>query len=253
MALNDTSGVSTGFELIPDKTLAKAVLTIDPPKVGKPSIGMESITKDGNGRFLNIVAKISEGPHKGRTVRTTLCTIPNGSEGHAKWENGSDKMMACILEQARGANKQTNPAGYRLAPAGAPHPALVNAVVAAINGAEVIIKISEQAGKDGFDDQNSFAVVPKWDSKGGVAKDFAAYSKPVNAAGAGVAPVANYGVNQPQLNTASQAAYPNTGGNASMPQAGYNPQYTNPNTVANPLSSPPPSFIDQDDVPPFDV
>lgn len=260
MALNDVSNAGSQFALIPDKTYAKAVLSVEPPKPGKSSVGMELLTKDGNGRYLNIKAIISEGKYSKRHLFGTLCTIPNGSEGHAKWEGSSDALMKSILEQAHGANKQTNPQGYRLAPPGTPHGGLVQAVVNAINGREVIIKISEQAGKGGFDDSNSFTVVPKWDDKGALHKEFVAYS----GAG-GVAanqPVAQVGVNFGQVAQQGQAYNTQAVGNqyagnpsaAPQPNAGYGYAGNTPfNTNTNPMASPAPGFIDGGDDIPFDA
>lgn len=239
MALNDTS--NAGFSLIPDKTYAKAVLTVEPPKPGKASMGMECLTKDGNGRYLNIKAVITEGKYSKRNLFTTLCTIPNGSEGHAVWEGNSDRMMKSILEQANNANKQTNPAGYRLAQQGAPHNQLVQAVVNAINGKEVIIKVMEQAGKGGYEDSNTFSVVPKWDDKGALHKEFAGYG--ANATNAGPAPVANVGAG-------FGAVAPGVAGNVYGQAAAYpGNAYPAPQQPVNPMAQPAPSFIDSNDIP----
>ena len=244
MGLNDTSGVSN-YELIPDKTYCKVVLSVKPPKSGSQSVGMESLTKDGSGRYINIQAVVSEGRFKGKHLFGMLCTQPNGSEGHAQWENGSAKMLRSILEQARGAHKQSNPAGYRIAPDGVPQAALVQALVTAINGAEVIVKVSEKAGKDGFEDSNSFVVIPKWDNNGVVTKEFAGYSVQGTTA-------ANAGTYQPPQGNyppVGQQQYPAQNAN----YGGYvTPAQMNPAVVANPLAGSPPGFIDQnnaDDIP----
>ncbi len=256
MALNDVSNAGSQFALIPDKTYAKAVLTVEPPKPGKASVGMELLTKDGNGRYLNLKAVITEGKYAKRNLFTTLCTLPNGSEGHAKWEGGSDAMMKAILEQAHGANKQTNPQGYRLAPPGTPHGGLVQAVANAINGREVIIKITQQDGKNGYDDSNSFSVVPKWDDKGALHKEFAGYNpnagvtgQPVAQVGAafGQGPVVNAVGTQQAMPYANTVAQPNAG----YGYAGNAPVAAPANT--NPMASPPPGFIDNADDIPFDA
>ena len=225
MSFNNTADASgKEFALIPDKTLVKAVLTVQEPKQGKPRDGIQQCTQTG-GKFINLVATVAEGPYTKRKVFGILCTLPDGSEGHRKWYEGARETVANALEQIQGAHKENNPGAYCVGTPQMEHAQVVEALVNILNGKEVVINIRVAKGKDGYDDKNDFKIISRWGT----------YFKKYEA-----------GDNQPALPGTAPAptAIATPAGFGSTPQ---------PAPVQNQFAQPAPGFVDavQDDAPPY--
>jgi len=233
MSFNNTSDASgKEFSLIPDKTLVKAILTIQEPKQGKPRDGIQQLTQ-GGGKFINLVATVSEGPFTKRKVFGILCTLPDGSEGHRKWYEGARETVANALEQINNAHKENNPVGYCVGTEQMEHSQTVDALATLLHGKEVLINIRVAKGKDGYDDKNDFKVVSKWGT----------YYKKYEKGDAGTPAQGS------MLNSAPVGA----GATAAPAGFGAAPQAT-PAPATNAFAGAAPGFVDapvEDDAPPY--
>ena len=104
------------FELIPDGTLAWAILKIKPKgPVGQPGFAPDpndwvtpSNSTEGNA-YLDVALTICEGPYNKRKVFEMI-----GVAGSEAYVNQGRAAIRAILEVGRGANITSNPGGYRI-------------------------------------------------------------------------------------------------------------------------------------------
>lgn len=225
MSYNDYGNAAgREFELLPDKTLVKAVLSVDIPKANKPYEGMEQITNTG-ARYIRLTAKIAEGQYIKRNLFGMLCTRSDGSEGSKIWFEGGREQIANLLEQVANAHRDNNPSGYRIGTPNMEHRQLIEEIIKTINGKEVVIQVRIEKAEEGsgYEDKNTFKLVSKW------GKLYEKYR--TGGAKQGAAPTAPAATSAP-----SAASFGN--GPAQAP--------------VNAMNAPPPSFIDMEETPPFE-
>jgi hypothetical protein len=174
-------------ELIPAKTLAFAVLTVDSIKMSQSS----------GGRYAKLELTIDRGPYERRKI-FSLVGDPSDPKNSEKFQQMSLASLQHMLEAA-GIFRHDQPATYQ---------AFANAtfeqIMAALDGRAVAIAIKIEKGQDGYADKNAVAEFlspnpasrsfKKWQELTGMAPGAAA--TPVQgqlaAGGAQAAPAASY-------------------------------------------------------------
>lgn len=134
-----------GSELIPDGTLAWAIVTIRPHNLDHGLCLVPS--KSSNGRYLDVELTILEGPYARRKVWDRI-----GIEGSEKWVARGMSSIRHILEVGREITSYTssNP-GYRLGQQSGSNGEMV---FMELNELRCAIKIGIEKGTGGFNDKN---------------------------------------------------------------------------------------------------
>lgn len=134
-----------GSELIPDGTLAWAIVTIRPHNFDHGLCLVPS--KTSNGKYLDVELTILEGPYARRKVWDKI-----GLEGSEKWVARGMSSVRHILEVGREITNYTsaNPA-YRLGQQSGSNGEMV---FMELNELRCAVKIGIEKGKDGYQDKN---------------------------------------------------------------------------------------------------
>ena len=131
---------STEMELIPKGTVAKAVLVVKERKSSQST----------GGDYLSIELAIQGGQYNNRRVFGMVCN-PFDENNSEVWRQMGIGAITRILE-SRGVFNYEDPASYEQFNSGD-----FNQIIEALNGAEVVIKVGIDKGKDGRADRNSIS------------------------------------------------------------------------------------------------
>lgn len=131
---------STEMELIPKGTVAKAVLVVKERKSSQST----------GGDYLSIELAIQGGQYNNRRVFGMICN-PFDENNSEAWRQMGIGAITRILE-SRGVFNYEDPASYEQFNSGD-----FNQIIEALNGAEVVIKVGIDKGKDGRADRNSIS------------------------------------------------------------------------------------------------
>jgi hypothetical protein len=117
------------FDLIPDKTLAWAIVKVKNYGPGGHPDDWITPSKSSDGGYLNLELTICEGPYMKRKVFEMV-----GVAGSEAYVNQGRAAIRAMLEVGRGANPTSNPAGYKIMDYGD------------LNGLKVAVKIKVEKG-----------------------------------------------------------------------------------------------------------
>jgi hypothetical protein len=131
---------STEMELIPKGTVAKAILVVKERKSSQST----------GGDYLSIELVIQGGQYNNRRVFGMICN-PFDENNSEVWRQMGIGAITRILE-SKGVFNYEDPESYEQFNSGD-----FNQIIEALNGAEVVIKVGIDKGKDGRADRNSIA------------------------------------------------------------------------------------------------
>jgi hypothetical protein len=160
---------STEMELIPKGTVAKAVLVVKERKSSQST----------GGDYLSIELVIQGGQYNNRRVFGMVCN-PFDEANSEVWRQMGIGAITRILE-SRGVFNYEDPASYEQFNSGD-----FNQIIEALNGAEVVIKVGIDKGKDGRADRNS---ISDWGSPNPSSNGFKLWNQANESAPEAKAPV----------------------------------------------------------------